>query len=236
MHCFSATLTGCASDDNNNFTFGYLSPTAGTVNGTIVFFNGSDGTDPAGDSTGNTPGETQYVSDYLAAGYQVVQVAWSFAWEQTLFGWPVGLKSFGNVQAGACRPATFLNYVFNSANLYQGVYKNNGNAGMCAQGASAGSAQIAYSLAYYGVPAPAQWWIDNVELISGPVLSDIEQGCMQPPPTNPTTICPLNPETGLPQFGCQLGTGSSWSLYPTYLAGPNHGVGGWTDDNSCANG
>jgi hypothetical protein len=239
--CFSATLTGCANISDLSFTFGYLNPTTQTANGTIVFFNGSDGTEPAGDSTGVVPGETQYVTDYLTAGYQIVQVAWSASWEQALFPWPLSTQPLGNVQAAACRPATFLNYVFNSINLYQGVLNGNGtlradpNAGMCAQGASAGSAQIAYSLSYYGPPAGTPWWIDNVELISGPVLSDIEQGCMQPGPTNPTKICPPD-QHGNPQYGCRLGTGSYWSLFPTYLTGPNHGVGGWTDDTSCANG
>lgn len=114
--------------------------------------------------------------------------------------------------------------------MYQGVYNNNNKAGMCAQGASAGSAQVAYSLAYYGAPAGTQWWIDNVELISGPVLSDIKQGCQVPPPPPTLVVCPSG------QWGCQLGTGSSWTLSAAYLSGTNHGVGAWTDDNSCANG
>jgi len=44
---------------------------------------------------------------------------------------------------------------------------------MCALGDSAGSAAVAYSLAYYNAGS----YFDNVELLSGPVLSDIEQGC-----------------------------------------------------------
>lgn len=51
-----------------------------------------------------------------------------------------------------------------------------------------------------------------------------------------TTICPVNAQ-GVPQFGCQLGTGgSSWSLYPTYLSGPNGSVGAWTYNSTCAMG
>jgi len=106
----------------------------------------------------------------------------------------------------------------------------NPNAGMCAQGASAGSAQIAYTLAYYGPPTGSSWYIDIVELISGPVLSDIKQGCEVPGPPTLVTVCPSG------QWGCQLGTGSSWTLSPTYLAGTNHGVGAWTDDATCSNG
>jgi hypothetical protein len=169
--------------------------------------------------------------DYLKAGYEVVQVAWAFPWEESSNPPPYGTQPLGNIQASACRSATFLSYAFNSPSMYQGVSKNNPSAGMCAQGASAGSAEVAYSLSYYGAPAGTQWWLDNVELISGPVFGDIKQGCIQPPPMNPTTVCPPG------QWGCQLGTGgSSWSLYPTYLKGANYGVGTWTDDLSCANG
>jgi hypothetical protein len=239
-NCYTATLTGCANITDLNFTFGYVLPTTTTLNGTIVFFNGGPGTDPAGAATGAVPGETQYITDYLAAGYQIVQIAWNAPWEQALIPWPQGNTPLGNVQAGACRPATFLNYVFNSPFMYQLALNGNKNlganpnAGMCAQGASAGSAQVAYSLAYYGPPAAGSWYIDNVELISGPVLSDIKQGCQQPAAPN-VNVCPSG------QFGCQLGPNVPggnipWTLSPTYLAGTNQGVAGWTDDATCAAG
>lgn len=233
MNCFSASITGCTNTTQMNFSFGYLAPTSGKINGVIVFFNGKDGTDPVGDATGSATGEWEFIRDYIAAGYETVQVAWSFAWEQYYAPWPGGSSpSIANVQAGACRPATFMNYVFNTIYLpiTQGT-KGNPNAGMCAQGASAGSAQVAYTLAYYAPPSNSQWWIDNVELISGPVLSDIAQGCVQPPPTNKTQIC------GSGQWGCRLGNGgSAWSLYPTYLSGANAGVGAWTNNGTCAMG
>jgi hypothetical protein len=224
---------GCTSMTPMNFNFGYLSPASGTINGVIVFFNGKDGTAPAGDATGSPTEEWEFIHDYIAAGYEAVQVAWGFAWQEYYYPWPGGGgASLANVQAGACRPATFMNYVFN--NIYLPITQGtsgNPRAGMCAQGASAGSAQVAYSLAYYAPPSGGQWWIDNVELISGPVLSDIAQGCVQPPPTNPTVIC------GSGQWGCRLGMGgSSWSLYPTYLGGPNQSVGVWTNNATCAMG
>jgi hypothetical protein len=72
--------------------------------------------------------------------------------------------------------------------------------------------------------------MDKVVLISGPVLSDIKQGCEVPGPPTLTTICPAG------QWGCQLGSGGSpWTLSPTYLPGTNTGVGGWTNDSTCAN-
>jgi hypothetical protein len=73
-----------------NFTFGYVNPTTTPANGTIVFFNGSDGTDPAGAATGAAPGETNFITDYLAAGYQIVQVAWALSWESALIPYPSG--------------------------------------------------------------------------------------------------------------------------------------------------
>jgi hypothetical protein len=230
INCYTATVTSCANISNAAVTFGYVNPTTSAVNGTVVFFNGSSGTAPAGDATGSTPGETQYINDYLAAGYQIVQVAWTQPWQESIIPWPPeDGPPLGNIQAAACRSATFLNYVFNSSSMYKGVYNNNNKAGMCAQGASAGSAQVAYSLAYFGVPAPAQWWIDNVELISGPVFGDIKQGCEVPAPPS-VTVCPSG------QWGCQPGTGTSWTLSPTYLPGTNTGVGAWTNDPTCANG
>jgi hypothetical protein len=101
---------------------------------------------------------------------------------------------------------------------------------MCAQGFSAGSAQIAYSLAYYGAGS----YLDNVELISGPVFSDIMQGCQEGPQANPVNVCPVS--NNIPQYGCRLGSPPypSWSIYPTYVPGQNTEVADWTDDNSCA--
>ncbi len=229
MHCSSASITGCTNTTQMNFNFGYLAPSSGTPKGVIVFFNGKDGTDPAGDATGSSTGEWQFIQDYIAAGYEAVQVAWGFAWQQYYSPWPGGSSpSISNVQAGACRPATFMNYVFN--NIYLPITANNSSAGMCAQGASAGSAQVAYTLSYYAPPPTnPTWWIDNVELISGPVLSDMAQGCVQPPPQNQTVVCPVG------QTGCRLGTGGyPWSLYPAYLSGPNQSVGAWTNNGTCA--
>jgi len=57
------------------------------------------------------------------------------------------------------------------SSTFQGTAQN--RAGYCAQGEARGSAQIAYSLALYG----SGTYLDKVELLSGPVLSDLEQGC-----------------------------------------------------------
>jgi hypothetical protein len=102
---------------------------------------------------------------------------------------------------------------------------------MCAQGGSAGSAALAYYLAYYGGGST----LDAVELTSGPTLSDLRLGCEIPLPAQ-VTACGLTNYNG-GQYGCQLGAGgSTWTLSPTYLSGANGAVGGWTNDTSCANG
>jgi hypothetical protein len=100
----------------------------------------------------------------------------------------------------------------------------NATAGMCAQGFSAGSAAVAYSLAYYGAV------LDNVELISGPVLSDIEQGCEVPLPPTLTLVCPPG------QAGCNLGPGGSdWTASPSFVEMDLGFLRSWTNDSSCVN-
>jgi hypothetical protein len=171
MTCYSATISGCPNVDNINFIYGYLPPT-GVPQGVITYFDGGDGTSAVMEAP-----ELQMLSYYASQHYGVVEIAWGTAWEYT---------TNANIQNAACRPATFLNYVYNG--IYQSIATGSGGnskAGMCAQGFSAGSTAITYSLAYYGA-----WnYIDSVELISGPVLSDIKQGCMEPDAPN-VTVCP----------------------------------------------
>jgi hypothetical protein len=216
-------IVSCPNTINTGVNFAYTSP-AGLVNGVVTFFNGGDGTAPAGDATGTPAAPLTMAQTYFNAGYEIVQVAWTAAWEGTDQG-QSGQLFPGNIQAAACRPATFINWVYN--NVYLPITQGTGGnpkAGMCAQGSSAGSAQIAYSMAYYGAYA----WLDNVELISGPVLSDIEQGCEEPAPPS-VTICP----TG--QWGCPPANqgGASWTLSPTYLGGYATAVQNWTYDLTC---
>jgi hypothetical protein len=222
-------IVSCPNTVNTGVNFAYTSP-SGIPNGVITFFNGGDGTAPAGDATGTPAAPLTMAQTYFAAGYEIVQVAWTAAWEGTDQG-QSGQLFPGNIQTAACRPATFINWVYNNVYLPITQQGSGGNpkAGMCAQGSSAGSAQIAYSLAYYGAYA----WFDNVELISGPVLSDIDQGCEinssgQGAPS--VTICPAG------QWGCPQPNqgGASWMLSPTYLGGYATAVQNWTYDLTCA--
>jgi hypothetical protein len=103
---------------------------------------------------------------------------------------------------------------------------------MCAQGASAGSAAIAYSLAWYG----GSTWsgtgssplspLKNVELLSGPVLSEIDQGCTSPSALN-MTIC----QSG--QYGCTPNT-NTWMNNVIYVDGYANAVSNWSGLAGCA--
>lgn len=209
MTCVSAAITSCSGVDPLNFTYGQIIP-SGTVKGVIVYFDGGD------DTTAVVEGpEEDMLQYYFDQNYAVVEIQWSSAWEET---------SAANIQNAACRPATFLNYVYQ--NIYVPIANNvnNLNPGMCAQGYSAGSASIAYALAYYG----AGGYLDAVELISGPVLSDLKQGCEQNP--QPVTVCPAG------QYGCQLGTDQPWTLPPSYVGKDVHYINSWTGSNTCTTG
>ncbi|MGA7909335.1 MAG: hypothetical protein WCA16_18155 [Candidatus Sulfotelmatobacter sp.] len=223
LNCYTATVT-CNNTDNWSMTFGYLSPvglvnhinTAADVKGLIIMTSG-DG--------GEMPESNSLTDKYFRAGYEVAQFAWADDWE---VNYQDTSKGPGNIQNAACRPATFFNYIYNTYFL-QTISNNNSHAGFCALGTSAGSAAIAYSLAYYG----AGDWFDHVELLSGPVLSDVKQGC-QVPHASSITVCGQTNCSGS-QCGCQLGGGSTWSILPTYVGGAQVGVRRWTNDNSCAN-
>jgi hypothetical protein len=191
--CYQTTVT-CPNTADISATYGYTNP-SGIQRGTIVLFSGGPGTQPQ-------PGRrtASLNTKYLQAGYQIVQTAWGTDWEDT------GLPGAKSIKAASCRAATILNYI------YQTVYDRNG--GMCAQGVSAGSGALAYALAWYG----ASDYLDKVELLSGPVFGDIEQGCMEPD-TTPVTVCPSG------QLGC---VGGAWQDRPQYVGGSEFAVGNWT--------
>jgi hypothetical protein len=229
--CQSATVNGCSQTINGQtvpvadswpVTIGYLNP-VGIVSGVtvakglIILHGGGPGTAP----------ESNTLADnYFRAGFEVVQVVWGDDWEMVSDPIPAG--TYGNIQAAACRPATVFNWAFN--NLFvPNILANNSRAGMCALGDSAGSAAVAYSLAYYNAGS----YLDNVELLSGPVFSDVEQGCQWKPQASSVQVCGLTNYNGT-QYGCKLGGGSTWTLNPTYLSGANGSVAKWTNDYSCA--
>jgi len=216
MSCFTNSVSNCLNAQSLQFNYGYIYPLA-PYKGTIVFLSGGDGTTPSRPEDQ----EQMFADYYYKAGYEIVQVAWSSPWEQTDVPAQSNTPYVPNIQLAACRQATFLNFVRNS------LFTSGGGAGMCVQATSAGSAAVAYSLAYYGAGNN----IDTVELLSGPVLSNIEQGCGVGNGLGaPVTICGQNNGS---QIGCKLGGLAPWTLSPTYT-GAKDGVRSWTYDNSCA--
>ena len=174
----------------------------GTPKGTILLHSGVGGTG----FYNQVIGGTSYVQSFLAAGYRVVQLAWATDWEDTT----ITPKS---IKLAACRPATLLNYVYNT--IHGGPAAA---GGMCALGHSGGSAAVAYALTWYNAAS----YLDTVVLTSGPVFSDIEKGCQVPLPPN-QTVC----VTG--EYGCD---GAPW-LAPVTL--PVNVMQTWTGDSTCQN-
>lgn len=165
----------------------------------------------------------RFARDYYNASYEVVQIAWASDWEQTTD--PLGILTAG------CRPAGFLNYVLNTPLL--NARSSNPQAGLCAQGFSAGSGGLGYALTWYldqnGNLLNTD--LDNAELTSGPVFSDIQQGChSQGPGYNPPVLPICYPGQ---QYACSPGT-TGWSNQPVYIDTDLRWVQAWTGNLSPA--
>jgi hypothetical protein len=221
MTCYAATVINCPGDDNLQFVYGVENPTG--TSGTIVMFSGGGG--GVASDLATDPSEIAY---YVSKGYQVVQIAWGpgtsgdgLDWEYT----SANLSSGTNILTAACRPSTLLNWVRNGGPYASGLWTS---GGMCAQGESAGSGAIAYALAWYSAGS----YLDKVLLKSGPVFSDIEQGC-EVPNNQYTTIC-----SGSGQAGCVGWTPQDPPGYSLEFVGSHKSeVQLWTGNMSpsCAN-
>jgi hypothetical protein len=193
MTCFQARMS-CPNTAEIGFTYGAKDP-SGVAKGTIVLLEGGTGKSASGGS--------EYAGKYLHEGFRIVDLAWESAWEVT------GVAA-SSIKTAACRPATFLNYV--SQNL-------NSDGAMCAQGDSAGSGAVAYSLAWYGTGN----FLDKVELLSGPVFGNIAQGCIVPNAAV-STVCPAG------QYGCN---GAPWPDSPAYVGGDITAIDAWSGRPTC---
>ncbi|HXJ93455.1 MAG TPA: hypothetical protein VMT20_11305 [Terriglobia bacterium] len=206
--CYTATVT-CPDVYDTPVTFGVTTPAA--PRGTIVLHDGDAGMSPY-----QEPGITdRFAQNYLSAAFQVVQLAWGGT------GWESAPP--GDIKSGACRPATFFQYIYQ--NFYSGgrsaVYNptTNPTAGFCLQGHSAGAGAIAYYLTHYGGAA----YVDKALFSSGPHFAEIDQGCEVPAPSSPIIICP----NGGGAWPCAVGVDppGDWAEYPAYTYGQ---LGGWT--------
>ena len=103
--------------------------------GTILLTVGGRGTGwyRVGESVGGSENINGMMDTLLAVGYKLVEVRWV---EPGIWEGPGGAISL------ACRSATVFDWVYE--NIHQGGF-------LAAQGNSGGSAQIAFSLAYYGL-------------------------------------------------------------------------------------
>jgi hypothetical protein len=169
--CYSATVS-CPNVPDIGVLWGEVG--TGTA-GMIVFVNGG------GDAA---PGGASSASEYTKAGFSFVQIAFTSDWEGT-----------GNILAGACRPATMLNY-----------FRSQSTGAYCTNGTSAGSAAVAYGMSWYGLQ------FDNVEFSVGPVFSDIKQGC-EIPYASPVTVTPTNglPFVDDPWYNLEASAVSKWT-------------------------
>ena len=206
MTCFSGRVERCQNDSDLGFTYGYEDPTD-ELAGTILFHDGGGGTSP-GPKNRKPSDNPTYAQRYLSAGFRVIFVEWDSDWENSTGG-----NQGASIKEAACRPATIFNY------LYENYYVR---GGMCGQGFSAGSGAVAYSLAWYG----SANYFDNVELLSGPVFSNVEEGC-QVPSVPPVTVCPIG------EYGCD---GAEWPDPPQYVGGDQNLVGTWSGFNTCNQG
>lgn len=154
--CYEA-FVNCPNTNQISVIFGYVSPA--NPAGTIAMFSSSGGTSQ-GDS------DYSFAMDYYNDSYTVIQTVWGSDWEDTNGLVPKANQTY-NILTAACRPAALLSYLNSTA-----PYHVSGKP-MCAQGESAGSGSIGYGLTWYSTGS----FLTNVELLSGPVFSNIQAGC-----------------------------------------------------------
>lgn len=206
MLCVGAKID-CSNVDSHidiiNLTVGYVTQ-ATTPLGTIVFFTGGSG-------TASDFGPTNSFADSYVGSYEIVYVEWASAWEKASSN-----ASYENILHAACRPATVLKWINDTAAPHP-------SGAMCAQGKSAGTAAIAYSMSWYGAGS----YLTNVELLAGPVLSEIDQGCMSSPPS--VTIC--GGQSGQPS--CQTTYSTGWPTSAGYTSDKLSDISSWTGVSDC---
>jgi len=226
MQCFSTTVS-CPGAASIPLVFGYLPGIPNPViRGTIVLMPGSGGDLAGGDGVNLfVLGPSYDPRGYPSSGYNVVELAWGVVqsgdwtgmpWEDTTNGCVSNCTTPSSIRAAACRPATFLHYIAGNPTYHTA------GTGMCAQGISGGSGAVAYTMAWYG----GTNFLDKVELLSGPVFSNIELGC-EVPYVSGSPVC-----QGSPSF-CQSG-GASWTSAPyKYSDSVIQAMREFTGDSTC---
>jgi hypothetical protein len=193
--CYALTVD-CSNVDPN------LMPLVGTIavstpanqKGTIFMQAGGAGDAYLDDGAVGEP----YAKAYYDAGFQIVQIAWQSAWQSSYSNNP----PLEPLVYSSCRTATVLSHVY--------MHFHQTGTAMCAQGHSAGSAAVAYSLSTYGSFS----YLDNVLLTSGPVYADVQEGCQYRNVVTSVTLCSGG-------IGCDANT--PWMDFPQYVNMPDVG-------------
>lgn len=149
--CQQVTVTGCPGIEGEAIEaiVAVRSPSI-TARGTVVLLSGGGGLRFQGAQN----------QSYLDAGLRMVHVAWVSDWEQT---------ANQGIKTAACRPATILRWIFAEPGLHGGRR----DTAFCGEGFSAGSGQLGYALAHYGLGDS----LDYVSALSGPPFARIDLGC-----------------------------------------------------------
>jgi hypothetical protein len=130
---------------------------AGAPVGTVILTSGGGGDGLYSDRYVFAP---ELIGGLNDAGYTTVQLAWP-----PEYGF---MQGPGGMRRLACRYATLATWIHD--NLHAG----GDAAAFCATGNSGGAAQIAYSLAHYGLGDR----FDMVQLTGGPPMGRIDHGCL----------------------------------------------------------
>lgn len=163
--CYSMTVS---CDDVANVP-AYLkvnTPSANPPKGTVLFIVGSGGANLY--DTQYSHGSTT-VGNILSAGYTTVQISFGMPFDG---GAPNGwLAGPGGVRRLACRFATVANWINSNPALINP--NTTSTTPFCATGNAEGAGAIGYAVSEYGLNAIFKM----IELTSGPVMTELDQGC-----------------------------------------------------------
>lgn len=142
-------------------------PTVGP-RGVVTLFSGGSGT-PFWSAGGSAAGG--FLAQLKEDGFVVVEVAWADPWWRSAPGEDAGTAHL------ACRPATTIDWVYDSLYAPLGLDPSVGECGFCISGNSGGASQVSYALSHYGL----EWMLDAVVPTSGPPHGAQKKGCLRVP-------------------------------------------------------
>lgn len=163
--CFSMTVSCDGVADWTSYL--KVNAPSGTPSGTVLFGVGEGGANLY--DTEYTSGSTT-VGGVLSKGYTTVQISFGAPFDNGANpnGWLTGP---GGVRRLACRYATLANWVFNNPQTINS--KATTSAPFCATGNAEGAGAIGYAVSEYGLNSIFKM----IELTSGPVMTELDEGC-----------------------------------------------------------